>query len=304
MTKPEKNLRKRLERLVHFDEVFPQKLNIHLTTEEITNQLLHKTGYDMYLNEYTKEEIKEVLIREGIWGKIMEQGFKNLIIEMDTSDPYHQRLCLYFDKVSQSNLLAQIILSTGTFTPKKDFLKSVKVGKMNMLIIEWLCLQNPLKNFTSDKPRLPGQDYPGLGVGRMAVELIKKVALNLEKDGVLNYPQYYHNAVMYSEIFRFYNPEIYGKMLAIKELLKNFSIAESAWIVYSACIIDKIKRTRFIWRPEEMILPLSQTLKNYFSSSEYDEKVSEAISKSEFSIDFKRYEKIKKSKVLENYYER
>lgn len=297
MTKPEKKLRKRLERLVHFDEVFPQKLKFNLTTEEITNQLLYKRGYDLYLNVYTKEEIMEALIREGIWNKIREQGFENLTIEMDTKDPYHQRLCLYFDRESQSNLLAQIILSTGTFTPRKDFLKSVKIEKINMLIIEWLCLQNPLKKFTSDKPQLPGQDYPGLGVGRMTVELIKRVALNLKKDGVLNYPQYYHNAVMYSEIFRFYNPEVYGKMLAIKELLKNLSFADSAWIVYSGCIIDKIKRAKFIWKSEEMILPLSQTLKNYFSSSEYNEKVREVISKSEFSVDFKRYEKIKKSVV-------
>ncbi len=297
MTKPEKNLRKRLERLVHFEEVFPKKLKLDLTTEEITNQLLYKTGYDLYLNAYTKEEIMEALASEGILNKIREQGFENLTIEMDTKDPYHQRLCLYFDRVNPTNLLAQIILSTGTFTPRKNFLKSVKIEKMDMLIIEWLCLQNPLKKFTSHKPQLPGQDYPGLGVGRMTVELIKRVALNLEKDGVLNYPQYYHNAVMYSEIFKFYNPEVYGRMLAIKELLKEFSFADSAWIVHSGCIIDKMKRTRFIWKSEEMILPISQMMKDYFSSSEYEEKVREAILKSSFSVDFKMYQKIRKSVV-------
>ncbi len=297
MAKPEKNLKKRLERLVHFDEVFPQKLKLDLTSEEITEQLLYKRGYDLYLNAYTKEEIKEALISSGIWGKVKEQGFKNLLLEMDTSDPYHQRLCLYFDKVSQSNMLAQIILSTGTFTSRKDFLKSIKLEKMNMLIIEWLCLQNPLKKFTPDKPRLPGQDHPGLGVGRAAVDLIRRVALNLGMDGILNYPQYYHNAVMYSEIFRFYNPEAYGRMLAIRELLKDFSLAESAWIVHSGCVIDRIRREKFVWKAEEMILPLSEMLKNYFSSSEYNDKVHEAIAQSEFSIDIKRYQKIKKSVV-------
>jgi hypothetical protein len=297
MTKPEKNLKKRLERLVHFDEVFPQKLKLNLTTEEITDQLLYKTGYDLYLNTYTKNEIKDALVSTGIWDKIRAQGFEKLLLEMDTKDPYHQRLCLYFDKVAQSNLLAQIILSTGTFIPRKDFLESIKIEKMDMLIIEWLCLQNPLKKWTPDKPQLPGQDYPGLGVGRITVELIRRVALNLEKDGILNYPQYYHNAVMYSEIFKFYNPEVYGKMLAIKELLKNFSFSDSAWIVYSGCIIDKIKRTKFVWKSEEMILPLSQTLQNYFSSPEYNRKVQEAISQSKFEVDLKKYEKIKKTAV-------
>lgn len=297
MTKPEKNLKKRLERLVHFDEVFPRKLKLNLTTEEVTEQLLFKRGYDLYLNTYTKEEIMEALERVGILNSIRKHGFEKLILEMDTKDPYHQRLCLYFDRVSTTNLLAQIILSTGTFTPRKNFLKSVKIEKMDMLIIEWLCLQNPLKKFTSDKPQLPGQDYPGLGVGRMTVELIKRVALDLKKDGVLNYPQYYHNAVMYSEIFKFYNPEVYGRMLAIKELLKDHSFADSAWIVHSGCIIDKKKRTRFIWKSEEMILPLSKTMEDYFSSSEYNEKVREAISKSSFSVDFKSYQKIRKSVV-------
>ncbi len=297
MTKPQKNLKKRLARLVHFDEVFPQKLKLDLTPEEITEQLLYKRGYDLYLNTYTKDEIKEALINSGIWGKIKEQGFKNLLLEMDTSDPYHQRLCLYFDKVNQSNMLAQIILSTGTFTPRKDFLKSVKVEKMNMLIIEWLCLQNPLKKFTHDKPQLPGQDHPGLGVGMATVDLIRKVAINLGMDGILNYPQYYHNAVMYSEIFRFYNPEAYGRMLTIKELLKDFSFTESAWIVHSGCIIDRGRRERFIWKSEEMILPLSEILKNYFSSPEYNDKVRDVITRSKFSVDIKRYQEIKKSVV-------
>lgn len=297
MTKPEKNLKRRLERLVHFNEVFPDRLKLDLTTEEITNQLLYKTGYDLYLNAFTRDEIKEALISSGIWEKIREQGFEKLLLEMDTTDPYHQRLCLYFDKVSQTNLLAQIILSTGTFVPRNNFLKTVRVEKMNMLIIEWLCLQNPLKKFTPEKPRLPGQDYPGLGVGRITVELIKRVALNLKLDGVLNYPQYYHNAVMYSEIFRFYNPEVYGKMLAIKKVLKDFSFADSSWIVHSGCVIDKINRRKFIWKSEEMLLPLSNALQNYFSSSEYNNIVEKIINRSKFSVDFKRYEKIKKSIV-------
>lgn len=293
MRKPERNLRKRLERLVHFDEIFPQKLKINVTSEEITDQLVFKTGYDLYLNTYTREEIKEALIKSGIWERVSEQGFKNLLLEMDTRDPYHQRLCLYFDRISQSNLLAQIILSTGTFTPRKNFLSSVKIDRMNMLIIEWLCLQNPLKQFTPEKPKLPGQDYPGLGIGRITVELIKRVALNLEMDGILNYPQYYHNAVMYSEIFKFYNPEVYGRTLAIKELLKNYSFADSAWIVYLGCIKDESTGKKFEWKAEEMILPLSEKVQKYFSSEEYDKLVNEAIARSKFSVNLKKYEKIK-----------
>jgi len=297
MTKPQKNLKKRLERLVHFDEVFPEKLKITLTPEEITGQLLYKTGYDLYLNAYTKDEIREVLIRRGIWESIKNQGFQNIILQMDCNDPFHQRLCLYYDKISPAHLLAQIILSTGTFVPRKHFLKSFKIEKMDMLIIEWLCLQNPLKSFTPDKPRLPGQDYPGLGIGRKTVELIQMVAMDLEKDGILNYPQYYHNAVMYSEIFKFYNPVLYGRMLAIKELLKDFTFADSAWIVHTGCVEDQLTRKKFVWKAEEMILPLKNHLKEYFASSEYQQMVNETIAKARFVFNYKKYEKLKQKVI-------
>lgn len=293
MKKPERKLRKRLERLVHFDEVFPQKLSLNLTADEITNQLIYKTGYDLYLNKYTKEDIKHTLVRAGIWDKIRKEGFKKLMLEMDTRDPYHQRLCLYFDEVSPKNMLAQIILSTGTFVPRKNFVESIKIEKMNMLIIEWLCLQNPLKKFTDEKPQLPGQDFPGLGVGRRIVEVIKGVAEDLNMDGILNYPQYYHNAVMYSEIFRFYNPVIYGRMLAIKQLLSKVTLAESAWIVHLGCIIDENTGKRFEWKAEEMILPISKTLVDYFSSEGYNRIVKKTIEGSKFSVDTRRYEKLK-----------
>jgi hypothetical protein len=38
------------------------------------------------------------------------------------------------------------------------------------LAVRWLALQDPRGRFTPERPRLPGQRYPGLGLGKRLYE--------------------------------------------------------------------------------------------------------------------------------------
>ncbi|HEY4716086.1 MAG TPA: hypothetical protein VII00_03185 [bacterium] len=293
MTKPLSSLRRRLDRLVHFDDLSFVKSGIRVSSEDILSQLESKGGTELYLNRYPESYIKNALEEEGILEKIRSLNLGSLIFKMNTSDPFHQQLYIYFNQECPSNLIAQIILSEGMFKPNQSFVKSVEMERLDMLIIEWLCLQNPLEKFLPEKPRLPGQDYPGLGIGRLALNLIQRVARSLKKDGVLNYPQYYHNAALYSEIFKFFNPEFHGNLFAIKKATDKIPLVEAAWIVFTGCLRDCRTKRRFRWKAEEMIAPISKKMKVYFASQEYDRIITGSAEKHSFYVDFVMWNRIK-----------
>eukprot|EP01107_Rhizomastix_libera_P016820 TRINITY_DN7260_c0_g1_i1.p1 TRINITY_DN7260_c0_g1~~TRINITY_DN7260_c0_g1_i1.p1 ORF type:complete len:615 (-),score=135.56 TRINITY_DN7260_c0_g1_i1:17-1654(-) len=86
-------------------------------------------------------------------------------------------------------------------------------SSLNLTMIEWLRLQDPRKEFTSDNPPLPGQLYPGLGVAREIDTLLFNLAKEHSRDGILNIPDHWYNAYIYTispHKFFFLNPAYEG----------------------------------------------------------------------------------------------
>ena len=74
--------------------------------------------------------------------------------------------------------------------------------------IEWMLLQNPCQEFSPERPRLPGQDYPGLGLGREIMEVLRVLGWRLRVAAFdVNPHCYVHNAVLYARQFSFVEPE-------------------------------------------------------------------------------------------------
>jgi len=58
---------------------------------------------------------------------------------------------------------------------------------------------------------LPGQNYPSLGIGRIIDKVLFRISIDDKKDGILNVPLYFHNAVFYQkENYHFVNPIFEG----------------------------------------------------------------------------------------------
>lgn len=53
------------------------------------------------------------------------------------------------------------------------FMKKSLSKELKMTVVEWTCMQNPLKHFDpAFRPQLPGQKHPGLGCGRKVGDLL------------------------------------------------------------------------------------------------------------------------------------
>jgi len=127
------------------------------------------------------------------------------------------------------------------------------------LEIDWLKLQNPYRPFPPERPKLPGQDHPGLGQGREAMEIMLISGWRLGCIGVVSSPAWFHNAVMYRVHYRFVDPQEEGRFLAMVDAWRaaGISLAQASWDMDEGRVTDG-DGAAVEWRPGPLIAPLSE----------------------------------------------
>ncbi|CAG8522832.1 1137_t:CDS:2 [Acaulospora morrowiae] len=153
------------------------------------------------------------------------------------------------------------------------FFEKELTGTYLLSSIEWICMQDPRRNFSKDHPQFPGQNYPGLRVGRRVGNMLIELEASKGRDGLSNAPEYFHNAFMYhTQNFRFLNPayQAYFDCLcdSLSEDLKIHGLSAVSWAFQNG----HVKNTNGdieVWNPEDQIYPTSSKLQLYFSSSGY-----------------------------------
>src|SRR5262249_34611670 len=109
---------------------------------------------------------------------------------------------------------------------------------MELIAVEWLLLQNPRADFSRGKARLPGQEHPGLGIGREIMILLEIMNERLDREGLLVFPEYYHNGVLYNHGLKFFSPQMEGEMAALNRDLSPLNLSEASWAVEQGMVYD------------------------------------------------------------------
>lgn len=272
-----------------------EEIDFAFSEEELFDRRLEKAPSLLFLGYYSREAIELALHKYGVYEKFQELGFGNLQLVMDTRDPYRQRLAIYsvIEGLNARLLLSEIVVRRKFVKFAPPFPFPFAGQSYEMLFIEWLCMQDPRKKFTPERPRLPGQEYPGLGGGKIALHLISMACKRLHLAGVLSVPEYFHNAQMYSRAFLFIDPESEGKRRAIqRDLMARLNLANVSWAIDRQCVYENGKP--FQWFVDEQMIPLQRDLKTYFTSPEYLSRVQEAAARYHYTLDEKRWEKQQK----------
>jgi len=197
------------------------------------------------------------------------------------------------EKEDPGHLLFDLIVREGSIQPSGRG-GAGDAGNQNLfsvLIIEWLCLQNPSASFTPERPPLPGQDFPGLGIGYEAHEFLVVMGMRLKKDGLMNHPQFVHNAWLYHEKFKFVDPVKEGRLIALMRDTGDHDLADVSWAVYHGCLEDASTGETVPWDGGALVYPLSERLKNHFQSESYLNTVWETVANTRYVIDWNLCEK-------------
>ena len=158
------------------------------------------------------------------------------------------------------------------------------LGAIDLISIEWLSAQNPNAKFSKDRPKLPGQLYPGLGVLSYCFDLMYKVAEIVKRDGFYDMPEELHGAIMYSKRLKFLDPIKEGMLQALMRDLKGVPLATISLAEKEGRLINLKDNKAFKYEPKMQIFYVSSRLRKYFKSKWYKKEVAESMSQNRFKI--------------------
>ncbi len=288
LTKQWRNLRDRLQ--LGWVEARSRRVYAELTREDLTREDPSLTELDLsslfqppearidrFLGLYTEEGGQLALERYGFLQMLRDKGFDNLLLSTDTSDASRHALRIHFEQRDPEHLLVEMVLS---FKPLR--LPNGTTGKM--LNVEWLLMQDPRRSFPPDRPPLPDQQRPGLGLFYWQGQLLRLMATRLECDGLMNNPQQFHNASLYGKVMKFVDPVDEGTLRALERDLAGLPLGEASHAVDTGRVRE-VGGDPFQWKPHPQVLPISLSMQVYFDSKEYRSQVVEVRDRSKFVLE-------------------
>ncbi len=268
----------------------------YLLEEDLFNVNIGKRGNELFLGFYSKQGLNLVFEKYGIFNTLKNIGFKSPLLDIDTSDAYVHKLTIHDKSKKPENLLAEIVLKKEIITIDMPFKTSLNGRQFEVLAIEWMSMQNPKKLFSADRPQLPGQQYPGLGIASKAIELLIIISWRLKLSGLLNTPDHYHNAYLYSRIFFYLDPGFQARLKALHRDMAGHSLDEAAWALEWGAVKDLNTNQPLKWTPGKEIVPLNSDIKKLFNSFTYRLLVKKMSKNFKYELDMEKYREFKERK--------
>ncbi|HEX5721010.1 MAG TPA: histone deacetylase [Thermoanaerobaculia bacterium] len=216
------------------------------------------------LGYYSLQGMELTLERAGLLDRLRALGYSPCL-EFDLDSTAGDTVRMYGDERKTELLIeGRVRIDRAT------------VQDAALLRIEWLLMQNPRARFTARRPRLPGQNHPGLGVLPDVLSLLVVACDRLGLDGLLFVPAYYHTACQGRKYLRFLSPEDEAFMRALEKALAGIPLPEATHAVEQKRVVNRRTGTFVAWRSMPMAFPVTDRLKERISSPVFEKQVAEA----------------------------
>lgn len=259
--------------------------------EEIFSELHDKQGSSLFLGRYSLAEVLAVLDKKGFLKEARKRFLWPLAFELDSSEVTVQRFQIFLRRPAPENLIVDVKLRECEFAPKSPAADGAPpFPPLKALAFEWLTLQNPLDTFGEPFIPLPGQTRPGLRMRSRIMDLFVYLARLTRKDCLLAFPAYFHNAVLFSRYFHFWNPRKEAEVLSIRRAFSHMPLRQLAWAVHLNCL-RRADGSVYEWTAEEQLYPLTRPPKDYLDSRRYRETVKAVQKSAVFSLDKAEFER-------------
>ncbi len=245
-----------------------------LSAEDVAAALDGPRRPRRFLGFYSRHGLELTLERAGLLDRIRSLGFDHPALELDVDNPTGDTLRLYGDR-QKRELLIELRARVDRRT----------VPGLALVRIEWLLLQNPRAQFTAERPQLPGQEKPGLGMLQEIVALLVLACDRLQLDGLITVPAHYHVAVKGRKALRFLNPADEGRFRALQRALQGLSLAAATAAVAAGRVVDARTAGPLTWSPVPIVFPVSERFREMMADEAYERAAEEAAQGYELRLD-------------------
>jgi acetoin utilization deacetylase AcuC-like enzyme len=214
--------------------------DLSLTAEDLEGELggtPQKRGGRL-LDYYSAEGVEYALHELGVLGVIRRHGYGPLRVVVDKASE-GDRVRVLGWAAGEEHALLECVLARQ------------RVSERDVLYVHWLTLRHPRASFEAKRPQLPGQEVPGLGLGREIYEALTRIAVRLGLAGLALRPAWYHVAYVGRSRFRFVDPERDARFNAMVRDLGGESMAA----VSRAAATGRVLRdgAPYVWEPDLLV---------------------------------------------------
>jgi acetoin utilization deacetylase AcuC-like enzyme len=215
-----------------------------ITDADIMGDLDRRANRDpRFLGFYTAEGVEYAMSRYGVLSHLRRLGYGAFRVDVDR-DERGDRMRLFAESEGVEHLLIETVMERQT------------VADEPVLYVHWLTLRHPRGRFSDKRPRLPGQEEPGLGIAKEAGQLFGRVAERLGLAGVAFRPAWLHTAYAARSAMIFVDPTHQAELEALLRDLGHLPLGK----LTRALAEGRVRRNgeRYTWPAGEMVHWLDQ----------------------------------------------
>ena len=256
---------RRLGRDLRYAETVDDGLPFTLSEEDLAGLVPGPARPSRFLGYFSRHGVELLLERAGVLPQLRARGFRTLRVDLGSREAPGHTLRV-FSEDAPEELLVEL---------RADRNRSAVPG-MEVISVEWLLLQNPREPFSPRRPRLPGQQHPGLGLLRDFMGWLVVVCEAHQLDGVFFVAAHYHVAMQSRRLVRPLQPEDEARLVAMARALEGVPLPEATSLVEAGRLVDAATGQPAEWKPVPTVLPVSERLQALVSGPEYEEAVAAA----------------------------
>jgi hypothetical protein len=234
-----------------------------------------------FLGRWDAADLRRELAEAGVLRALAERGYPDVDVQLSSEEGEHR---LSVRPAGDTVSLIDLRMAEGTFPVEDEVLRACGQHVLSVLAVNWLALQDPRGVFTTERPQLPGQTHPGLGVSRLLFAHVLQWAGAWGKDAVLNYPEYFHNARFYSPPFVFVSARDQGWFEALCRDLALLPVASAAAALENGDVVEAESGEVVHWEGRPMAMPVSAALRACFESDGYRDAVARMRNRARFRV--------------------
>jgi acetoin utilization deacetylase AcuC-like enzyme len=244
-----------------------------LTEEDVLGPLGGMPVRRRFLGYYSRHGAELALERAGLLDRMRRLGFEEPHLELELDNPAGETVRVFGDREEREPLIE--------LRARRD---PHAVPGCEVLRIEWLLLQNPRAGFTAERPPLPGQRHPGLGLLEDTVALLVLVCDRLGLDGIYFVPSHYHLVAQSRRLLRFLEPRHEALFRELERVLGDLPLGAATRTVEEGRVWDAVASRPFALPPMPMVLPVSERLRGRLQAAAYEDAVAEAAAQHELEL--------------------
>ena len=212
-----------------------------LTADDVAEALGHRRAQPVkLLGFYTAQGMELALERYGLLPHLRRLGYAQVHVELAAaSGADRARVVAQDERSGERATLVELDVER----------KALRGG--TFLFVNWLSMRHPRAQFSGERPRLPGQDAPGLGLSREMTQLLVLMSERLKLDGVAFRPSWFHMAYAARHTARFLDAARQGRFEALCRDLRELPLLDATHAVAEGRVL--LDGAPYTWEPDEMV---------------------------------------------------